>query len=296
MPTDEATTPSAADRSPWEPKRTLLRLLIIVVLTYVGVCGVLFVVQDSLIYFPTSEYGLTPADMGLDYEDVTLNTGDGVSIAAWYTPHARPRGTVLHCHGNARNMSDRVSDVLALHQAGFNVLLFDYRGYGRSEGSPSEMGTYQDAEAAWRFLVEQMGESPERMVIFGRSLGGGVAVELALRHRPVALIVEASFTSLPETAARHYPFLPVRWLCRHRYASIEKVGRIDCPKLFIHARDDELVPFAIGRWLYEAASEPKQFIETPGGHNDGGYLYNEDITKQVQDFLHGVLPARPSDR
>ncbi len=265
--------------------RRLARLGRMVVLTYLGVCVVIALFQARLIYFPTRGCHATPADVGLSFEDLRLTTKDGVSIAAWYVPHPDPKGSVIFCHGNAGNMSDRLHSIKLLHDMGKSVLIFDYRGFGLSEGRPSEKGTYEDAEAAWRYLIETRDESPDRVVLFGRSLGGAVAIELARRHTPAALVVESTFTSVVDIGRAHYPFLPVRFLVTYRYASIEKVGQITCPKLFIHGRDDTLIPLSNGRKLFDAAAEPKQFIETPGEHNESGFTYSPMFTERLQAFL-----------
>ena len=185
---------------------------------------------------------------------------------------------------------------------GIGVLIFDYRGFGLSEGRPTERGTYEDADAAWRYLIETRGERPERVVLFGRSLGGAVAIELARRlmnrptepgkpgvagsvPQPAALVVESTFTSILDIGRVHYPFLPIRLLVTYRYASIEKVGHISCPKLFMHGRDDTLIPLSNGRKLFEAAAEPKRFIETPGEHNEAGFTYSPEFTDRLRAFL-----------
>ncbi len=275
-------------------KKRAKRLLAVAVLTYLGVCVAVTFLQSRLVYFPTRGYDATPADVGLEFEDLTLETSDGVSIAAWYVPHSDPKGSVIFCHGNAGNMADRLHSVKLLHDMALSVLIFDYRGFGRSEGRPSEQGTYEDAEAAWRYLIETRGESPGRVVLFGRSLGGAVAIELAYRYAcgererengPAALVVESTFTNLVDIGRLHYRFLPVRLLLSYRYASIEKVPAIKCPKLFFHGRDDTLIPFANGRKLFEAAAEPKQFIETPGQHNEAGFTYSREFTDRLRGFL-----------
>lgn len=273
--------------------RRLLKVgLTTVVATYVVICLVIFSLQARLIYFPDRHYWTTPAESGLPFEDLVLATEDGLSIAAWYVPHTRPKGTVLFCHGNAGNMADRIQSLKTFHYLGYNVLIFDYRGYGRSEGKPNERGTYRDAEAAWCHLIETQGELPERVVLFGRSLGGAVAIDLATRHAPGALVVESTFTSLVDIGKRQYPFLPVGLLCAYRYESIDKVSGLSCPKLFIHGTDDELVPLNNARRLFAAAAEPKEFIETPGGHNTGGFEYNPDFTRKLERWLDGVLATR----
>ena len=266
--------------------RRLVRIgLVTPVMTYLVVCVVIASLQARLIYFPSEDYWATPSEAGLAFEDVTLTTEDGLSLAAWYVPRPEARGTVLFCHGNAGNIADRIGSLKSFHDLGYSVLIFDYRGYGRSEGKPSEEGTYRDAEAAWQYLVETRGEPPARVVLFGRSLGGAVAIDLATRHAPGALVVESTFTSLVDIGKVHYPFLPVRLLCTYRYASIRKVPDVRCPKLFIHGSDDELVPCKNARRLFEAAAEPKHFIETPGGHNDSGFEYSLEYTRKLGDWL-----------
>ncbi len=265
------------------------RLLLVALLTYVGVSVLVGLFQSRLIYFPTREYAVTPMDVGLEFEDLTLETSDGVAIAAWYVPHAAAKGSVIFCHGNAGNISDRLESLKLLHRAGLNVLIFDYRGYGRSEGRPTETGTYQDAESAWTYLVQVKKQSPDQIVLFGRSLGGAVAIELAGRHTPAALVVESTFTSLLDIGRIHYPFLPVRWLLTYRYDSLSKVPGIGCPKLFIHGREDELIPLANGRALFAAAARPKEFLETPGGHNTGGFTYSPAYTAKLAGFLNRAL-------
>jgi len=261
----------------------------VVIAAYVGVCVVVGFLQARLIYFPSREYAAGPGDVGLKFEDLTLKTADAVGIAAWYVPCEAAKGTLIFAHGNGGNIADRLHAVKLLHGMGVNVLIFDYRGYGRSEGRPTEDGTYEDAEAAWRYLVEDRGERPERIVLFGESLGGAVVIELARRHRPGALVVESTFTSLVDVGRLHYPLLPVRLLLRYRYDSIGVVGRIDCPKLFIHGRDDTLVPIGNARKLFEAAAEPKQFLETPGDHNEAGFTYSPEYGERLAAFLDRVL-------
>jgi fermentation-respiration switch protein FrsA (DUF1100 family) len=272
---------------PWHRIR---RVLITVAATYIAVCVLLFLFQSHLIYFPTrGEYDTTPADIGLEYEDLILGTADGRSIAAWYVGRAGAKGSVIFCHGNAGNMADRLYDIKLLTSQGYNVLIFDYAGYGRSEGRPTERATYEDAEAVWRYLVEVRGESPQRVVLFGRSLGGAVAIELAQRHAPAALVVESTFTRLADVGQTHYPLLPVRLLLRHDYDSISKVPGLLCPKLFLHGTDDELIPIDQARRLFLRASPPKEFIETPGGHITGGFTYDAAHMSRFTDFVDAAL-------
>lgn len=256
---------------------------------YVAICVGLFLAQRRLIYFPPAGYGTTPRDLGLAYEDLTLTTEDGVGLAAWLVLRDGARATVLFCHGNADNMSDLCTSVRALHQLGYSVLLFDYRGYGRSRGQPSEVGLYRDAEAAWRYLTEVRGLPANRIVIAGRSLGGAVAIDLAARHAPAALVVECTFASLVDIGQRQYPLLPVGWLCRDRFESIKKIPKVSCPKLFLQGTADELIPLEDARRLFAAAAEPKQLIETPGQHNNAGFEYSSDYTRRLAEWLGAAL-------
>lgn len=295
----ESTSRALGDLDPRQPSRTSRflglprwrRLVGVVLGTYVGILVLAMLFQEWLIYFPSRAYDMTPASTGLDFEDVRLVTADGVTIAAWFVPRQEARATVLFFHGNAGNNGDGVPEIKALHSMGCAVMMVDYRGYGQSSGRPNEAGTYLDAEAAWKFLTETRGVPQESIVVFGESIGGAVAIELATRHTPGALVVQSSFTRLTDIAAIHYPFLPVRWLLRNRYDSIDKVGRIPCPKMFIHSSDDTLVPIANGQALFDAAAEPKRFLETPGGHNDGGFLSSREITTALDEFIDAALAA-----
>ena len=285
---EQRTPPTTDGRPPPRPGRLLRRasrLVVVILLTYIGVSLLAAIFQTHLIYFPTSDYRITPADVGLDFEELRLEASDGAVIAAWFVPYPQAKATILFCHGNAGNISDRLHSIQVLHELGYSVLIFDYRGFGRSKGSPGENGTYLDADAAWEWLIKTRGEPAERVVIFGRSLGGAVAIELAGRHPPAALVVESTFTSLTDVGRHHYPLLPVRLLLRHPYESIDKVSTIACPKLFLHGTEDRLIPLANGRRLYEAAAPPKHFVETPGGHNNAGFTYGPAYAKRLAAFI-----------
>lgn len=273
------------------PYTRLRRLLAVVLCTYIGVTMLVGALQAKLIYFPSRTLEFTPSDVGLKFEDVTLVTQDGVKISAWFVPRQDARATVLFFHGNAGNNGHRVPEIKVLHSLGLAVLMVDYRGYGKSEGSPSESGTYLDAIAAWEHLTQARGLPPQRIVIMGESIGGAVAIDLAHRQTPGALIVQSSFTRLSDIAALHYPLLPVRWMLRHRYDSIDKVGTVTCPKLFFHSTDDSLVPIGNGRALFNSATDPKRFVETPGDHNGGGFMYSHEYAVELQEFINSVMAA-----
>jgi fermentation-respiration switch protein FrsA (DUF1100 family) len=255
--------------------------------------------QRRLVYFPMREYATTPDAVGLPYEAVAFAAADGVKLSGWFVPAEKPRGVVLFCHGNAGNISHRVETMRLHRELGLSSFHFDYRGYGQSEGTPSEQGTYRDAEAAWRYLTEGRKVPAEQIVLHGRSLGGSIAAWLA-RERPAkALIAESTFTSIPDVAARVYWFLPVRLMARYHYETKAAVPRVQCPVLIVHSAQDEIVPFSHGRQLYELAPAPKTFLEIHGGHNDGWEESREVYARGLDDFLTSCLgprAARPETR
>jgi fermentation-respiration switch protein FrsA (DUF1100 family) len=266
-------------------RRIVSSIVRILICAYVGFGALLFIFQSRFVYFPNREDAGTPGDMRLPYEDVFFTANDGVKLHGWFVPAESSRGTVLFCHGNAGNISHRLYTIHVLNQLGMDTFIFDYRGYGRSEGRPSEEGTYLDAEAGWEHLVNERRIPPERIVVFGRSLGGAVASRLARDRTPGALVLEASFTSVPDVGARMFPFLPVRWLARIDYSTLDHVREVICPTLVIHSRDDDMIPFEHGRRLFEAAREPKAFLETQGDHNDATFMSSERYLEGLGGFI-----------
>jgi len=251
--------------------------------------------QDTMIFYPEKEIWQTPKHIGLEYEEVSLTTNDGVVINAWYVPAKNEKGVVLFCHGNAGNISHRLDSIKIFHDLGQSVLIFDYRGYGRSGGKITEKGTYLDAEAAWDYLVQVKHKSPGEIVIFGRSLGAAVAAETALRKNPAGLILESTFMSIPAIARKYYPWLPVKFIARFRYATVDKIGLIKCPKLIIHSKTDEIIPFEHGRKLYEKAAPPKESLEIRGGHNEGFMLSGVEYSEGLRRFLDAVQKRETAD-
>jgi fermentation-respiration switch protein FrsA (DUF1100 family) len=223
-------------------------------------------VENSLIFFPSvypDGYWNPP---GLKFEDAWFQASDGTKLHGWYVPHDRPRAVVLFAHGNAGNLSHRYDLLQSLHELGVSVMIFDYRGYGRSEGSPSETGVLDDARAARRWLAQRVGVKETDIVLMGESLGGAVMVDLAARDGARALILENTFTSLPDVAAYHYPWLPVKLFMRARLDAAAKIGDYRGPLLQLHGDADTIIPYPIGRRLFDAAREPKQFV-TIRGHD-----------------------------
>ena len=263
----------------------LVSLITMAAAVYVGLCLSLFFYQSRLVYFPSTHLYATPESYGLAYEDVRLESGPQTSIHAWYIPNERATLTVLFCHGNGGNMSDRPKTIALLHELGVNVLMFDYAGYGQSSGSPSEAQTYRDALAAWNYLTHEKKIEPHRIVVFGRSLGSGIASWLATQVDPAGLVMESAFTSVPDIGARLYPFMPVRWIARIHYNNASRVKALRVPLMVIHSVDDETVPFEHGQTLYQLASEPKTFLEMHGSHNNGFLETGQRYTEALSSFF-----------
>lgn len=264
--------------------RLILHILIAVGIGYIVLLVAVYFLQSRMIYHPMGELEAHPGQLGLDYQHVQFPASDGVMLDAFYTPVADARGVVLFCHGNGGNISHRVETVWLLAELGFSSLVFDYRGYGRSEGKPDEEGTYRDVEGAWKYLTGEKGFGADQIIVHGRSLGGAVAAWIAAREEPAGLVLESTFTSIPEVASKMYWFLPVRWLCKYQYDTLARLEQIDCPVLILHSREDELVAFSESRKLFEAASEPKRFVEMGGGHNDGFALSGAVYTDALDSF------------
>lgn len=258
--------------------------------------ALLMFLETSFIYFPSRELIDTPAAYGLLYEDVFAETGDGVKVHGWLMkPTGTPRAFLLFSHGNAGNVSGRPEIARPLVQRGLAVLLYDYRGYGQSEGSPNEEGTYSDAEAMLAVLAARA-PSQGHIFLFGRSLGGGVSYELALRHPELGgLITDATFTSMREMARLVFPIPGVWRLVRTRYDNLDKAPRVLVPRLVMHGTHDELIPFAMSERLRDATDPPAAFHPIAGaGHNDtfavGGREYADAIERFVQQCLDGARP------
>ncbi len=269
--------------------RMIWSIISIAVLSYIGLLVIVFVAQPHFIYFPEKAFFETPDQTGLSYEDVSFETTDGVKLSGWFVPSEKPKGVILFCHGNAGNISHRMASIRIFNRLGFSTFIFDYRGYGRSEGKTTEKGTYLDAEAAWLYLTGKQQVPPEEIILFGRSLGGAIAARLAQNHTPKTLLVESSFTSVPDIAANIYPFLPARLLARFDYNTGEYIKQINCPILVIHSINDDIIPFSHGRQLFEAAREPKEFLEITGTHNEGfmtsGKRYEDGLDAFLRDYL-----------
>ncbi len=275
------------------PLNNIWSILLLALGLYLALGLLLFLFQGRLLYYPNLPSRAivgTPERIGLAYEPVEIVTDDGIRLDGWFVPATtEPRGALLFFHGNAGNISHRLDSLRIFHDLGLAVLIFDYRGYGRSDGWVSERGTYLDAAAAWRYLTEQRRIPEDEIVFFGRSLGAAIAAHLATEHEPKALILESSFTSVADFAASQYWMYPVRWLVRFHYDAREYLGSVACPVLIVHSRDDEIIPFRHGRDLFADANEPKEFLELRGGHNDGFLASGPDYIGGMDVFLSKYL-------
>lgn len=245
----------------------------------------------SLLYFPSGTIVETPDRAGLDYGELQLQTDDGERLHGWWIRARADRlGHVLLCHGNAGNIGDRVLHAALLTAAGFDVLLFDYRGYGRSTGRPSEEGTYRDARAALTGLLEEAGVDPARVFYLGESLGGAVALDLALEHPPAGLVLLSAFTGVRELGRLHYPFVPTA-LVPDAYPTLRRIHRLQAPLLVLHGDRDDIVPLPQGRALFDAAPEPKRMHVFPNlGHNDLVPLGGAELAGVIASWASDLQP------
>jgi len=245
---------------------------------------------NSLTFHPKKDGNWNISTIPWPVEEHWISASDNTRLQTWYFPKKGADTVLLWLHGNGSNISGRAEDAISLvKNLPINLLLLSYRGYGKSEGSPSEAGVYKDALAAYELAIKMPGIS--NVVLYGKSLGGAVAIELASKVKPTAMIIECSFTSLVEIGKVHYPLLPGKFLAGKSFKSIAKVGGIDCPKLFIHGEQDEVVPIELGKKLFEAAKEPKEFYSIKDGDHANlmkiaGEEYFEKLRNFIADALH----------
>ncbi len=278
-------------------RNRLLRMLYMLVIGFVALFSSMTIyvamAQSKYVYHPNSSVDYTPDVANLEYENVMLKTEDGEKLHAWFVPCKRQSDrlnlTILFCHGNAGNIGDRIGSLVTFNRLGFDTLIFDYRGYGQSTGTPTEHGTYTDALAAWDYLVDEREILPDNIVVFGRSLGGAVASWIAAHSDPGALILESVFSSAPDMAHEMFPFLPVRLFCRFRYDNVAAVQRVKCPVLVAHGKADRTCPYPHGRRVFDAITTSKRFVEMQGGHNDGGLDSNPHYQLELVAFLNEYL-------
>ena len=268
----------------------MLKFILVVAACYGLLVVVVYFMQGRMLYLaevPGRALVMTPTDVGIDYQDVSIETTDGVTLHGWFITGQSPQ-VLLFFHGNAGNISHRLDSIVQFQDLGLSVLIIDYRGYGQSEGRTTEKGIYRDADAAWRYLIESRGVAANDIVIFGRSLGASVASRLAIQHQPLALILESSFTSVPDIAQDLYPWLPVRWLSRLSHATRDHVRDVHCPVLVVHSRDDEIIPFHHSETIFASANEPRTLLAIRGTHNDAFLRDERNYIEGLRAFLSGL--------
>jgi uncharacterized protein len=270
----------------------LWRIMIILVAGYLVISLYLFIRQPAMVYFPKGELANTPADIELPFREIFFHTRDHVRLCGWFVgqEHQKEMPVILFFHGNGGNISHRLESLSIFNRLHLNVFIIDYRGYGKSGGKPSEEGTELDALAAWNYLTKEEKIPANRIIIFGRSLGGAVAAQLAtLPHiNARALILESTFTSVPDVGAEMYPFLPVRLLSRFQYNTLERISEIHLPLLIIHSPQDQTIPYNHGKRLFKAANEPKHFLEISGNHDEGFVASIEIYINGLQAFFSSI--------
>lgn len=268
----------------------LMKLLKLAGMGYFTVCLLIFILQKKMIYFPFREIEAFPSDIGLEYQNLTIIAADRTEINAWFLPCSRTDRVILFCHGNGGNISHRLDTMRIYNYLGYSSLFFDYRGYGKSTGDPDEKGMIMDGRACFKWLCEN-GFSPDKIIIAGRSLGGSIAAVLAAELDPAALILESTFTSVPDIAAKVYPWLPVRLLCRISHNTKTALKECDCPVLIAHSRDDEVVPFLFSQQLISSCKRTPVFLEMSGNHDSGFLDTGKKYTETLRHFLESITDA-----
>jgi uncharacterized protein len=265
----------------------VLRLILYPIIMYVAISTVLFFSQNGLVYYPSSEMTERPES---PFEEVSLPGADGDQLHGWFFPNPEARWTVHFSHGNGGNISHYLLTAEFWRGMNCQVLIYDYPGYGKSTGRPSEAGIYRSSRVFWDWLVDARKIKPSSIVLHGRSLGGAVALETALTVplKPAGIIMESCFRSVPALGAEIYPFLPVRFLSRNHFDNEAKITRLTIPLLVIHSPDDELVPFSHGQELYKRAGHSKGFLKIQGDHNAGFLLSDHDYRTGITKFLDSL--------
>lgn len=266
--------------------RTLMYWVLLILVLYAGLRWY----EWRSLYLPSKKLRMDPSEAGLAFEEVTFVAEDDVRLHGWWIPHEQARGAVLVCHGNAGNIGDRIFMAEFFHALQLNVFLFDYRGFGKSKGIASERGTYRDARAAYELIrarYQHIDQAP--VLVYGRSLGGAIALQLALDKPVRGLIIESSFTSVVDMSKLVLPWLPARYLVSQRYNSIGKIPELKVPLLMAHSREDGMIPFEQGQRLFEAAPDPKEFYMLSGGHNDAGWETSAEYRSALIDFVQRIF-------
>jgi fermentation-respiration switch protein FrsA (DUF1100 family) len=272
-------------------KDAMMTVLVSVLLALAIINGWMFLQQPGMIFYPLRELDATPADWGMPYEDVSLKTADAIELHGWYIPRPGARRVLLFLHGNAGNISHRGDSIAIFRRLGLSVFIFDYRGYGRSDGTPTEAGLYQDAAAAWDYLTKTRGLAANEILIFGRSLGGAVAAQLASQVQPAALILESSLSSARDFAQAVFPLLSRLVVVRYDFDTVARLAQVRCPVLVLHSPTDEIMPYRLGEKLYQSAHEPKRFVALQGDHNNGFLQSQPQYQEALAEFIESLGPV-----
>ncbi len=256
--------------------KVLFWIFMLAVVLYAVPAVLLFLLQSKFLYCPVKNVFYNPNELGIDYEDVTMQTTDGLLLNGWYIPAPDSQFTILFCHGNGGNIMHRLDSINIFYKLGISCFIFDYRGYGKSQGKPTENGTYIDAMTAYQWLTEEKKIDPNNIIVLGKSLGGSIAAELASKVPAASIVLESAFTSYVDMGRKFYWYLPVKYFAKYRYATIDYLKNIKCPVMIIHSPEDNVVPYEFGRRLFVEANGPKEFVEISGSHNDG-FLTSGDV-------------------
>jgi len=265
--------------------RRLMGWIISLVVFFVLLMVAIWAFQSKLVYYPDKTITIEPSSAGLDFKNVFLTTSDGLKIHGWFIHNDKSKDVLLFCHGNGGNISGRIGIVREFYDLGLSVFIFDYRGYGKSEGKPNEKGTYKDVDAAWKWLAEEKKYSNDNIYVIGRSLGGAVALYITEKENPEKLILDSTFLSVADMAKHQLPFLPVFLIPLYKYSNKERIKKIQCPVLIIHSKSDDIIPYNQGSELFKLAKDPKTFLEIRGSHNDGFFESQDQYLKAVKEFI-----------
>lgn len=266
-------------------KKSVLSVITSLSLVIISLNAVMYVLQPGMVFFPSKTISQTPDQWGLEYEDVYLISSNQNKIHGWYIPAKGSKQSLLFFHGNGGNISHRGDSLKIFSRLGFNTLIIDYQGYGKSEGSPSESAMYDDALAAWQYLLEVKKFKRSEIIIFGRSLGGAVASKLALDVSPRALILESTFSSVSDMGKLLMPVMSYIIYPRYYFNTHQRISNIKVPLLVLHSRDDDIIPFELGEKIYQSASKPKKFFEMIGDHNSGFLQSQPGYEQALENFL-----------
>lgn len=270
----------------------MLNFLLIIVGGYLILLFLMFVFQNRLIFIPTQDLLITPDQLGIEAEEIYVDTEDGEKLHGWFFPNGNSEYLVILCHGNAGNISTRIDIARMFERLGISIILFDYRGYGLSTGSPNEQGLYRDIEAVVDFAGSEYDYDPTKIVLYGRSLGGAVASYAATKYNVAGLIVDSSFESLEQMVSELYPFVPAV-LARHDFPTLEYLEKLEeTPVMIMHSPEDQIIGFTHGETLFEAANEPKKFVELTGGHNDSFNASIGIVARNWTQFLEVIKEIR----